>query len=86
MHAPELSDVECLNTLRRLVRCGEITEADGDAATEGLQTAHILRYRHRILRERAWGYFTTSRVRAERLRAGRGNQRPAAGHGRQRAA
>ena len=54
MHAPEMIDLECLNTLRRLVRRSEITEADGDAAAQELEAAHIVRYRHRMLRPRVW--------------------------------
>ena len=54
VHAPELIDLECLNTLRRMVRHQLITEAEGDAAASDLDHAQIVRYRHRLLRHRVW--------------------------------
>ena len=53
-HAPELIDLECLNTLRRMVRHRLVTEAEGDAAARDLDDARIVRYRHRLLRDRVW--------------------------------
>lgn len=52
--APEVIDLEILQTLRRLVRMGRIGEARAAAALGVFESAPIERHSHRLLRARIW--------------------------------
>lgn len=52
--APELIDLEALNTLRRLRRSGDLTAATADTAASRIILAPIARLPHRPLLDRVW--------------------------------
>lgn len=52
--SPELLDIEAAQTIRRLVRRGELTLDDGTAAVRQVQDAPITRVSHRALLSRIW--------------------------------
>jgi predicted nucleic acid-binding protein len=54
LHAPHLLDVEVAQVLRRWVRAGDITGADGADALEVLAVLDIERYDHVALLPRIW--------------------------------
>ena len=54
LHAPELVEPETLNTLRGLVRAGQLTEERAGGAVADLDELRLVRYPHAPLRERVW--------------------------------
>lgn len=54
MHVPEVTELEALNSLRRLVRHEKITADDGDKAVKELGDLALVRDPHEPLRERIW--------------------------------
>jgi predicted nucleic acid-binding protein len=52
--APELVDLEVASTLRRLVRSGRMTAADGRATLADARNTPITRTGHRPLLDRVW--------------------------------
>lgn len=54
LHAPELIDVELLNSLRRLVALGALSEERAQQAREDVAALRIRRYPHGLLTDRAW--------------------------------
>ncbi|HKP20621.1 MAG TPA: type II toxin-antitoxin system VapC family toxin [Thermoleophilaceae bacterium] len=54
LHAPELIDLEVVNTLRRLVSASLITERRATEAVSDIGRARIRRHRHGSLRRRIW--------------------------------
>jgi predicted nucleic acid-binding protein len=54
LHAPHLVDVEVVQTLRRLVRAGALSDDRADDARLGLDDLPLTRYPHGALLGRAW--------------------------------
>ncbi len=55
LHAPHLLDVEIAQTLRRYVRCKDISADRGAEALADLTDFPIYRYPHLVLLPRVWG-------------------------------
>jgi predicted nucleic acid-binding protein len=54
LHAPHLLDLEVLNTLRRLVSCGRMSQRSAAGALEDLADMPLRRYPHGPLLARIW--------------------------------
>lgn len=54
LHAPELIEPEALNSLRRLLRGGAISESQADRAVAELGELRLVLYPHGPLRDRVW--------------------------------
>jgi len=76
LHAPELIELEVLQTLRRMIRGKALTPGDAGAALANLAATRLRRHGHAALRGRVWqlrdrltAYDAAYVVLAERLRA-----------------
>lgn len=54
LHAPELLDVELLQSLRRLVATGELSDERAQQVREDVAALRVRRYPHGPLVDRAW--------------------------------
>lgn len=54
MHAPHVIDLEVIQTLRRLVRSGQVSRDRSSAVLEDLADLPLTRYSHVALADRIW--------------------------------
>jgi predicted nucleic acid-binding protein len=54
LHAPALIELETLNSLRRLVRTGRVSDRRAAEAVSDLGSVRMVRYPHGQFRERVW--------------------------------
>lgn len=60
--APELLDAECLSTIARLERAGQVSTADADLAVQALSRMPVQRVSHLALTPGAWALRQSLRV------------------------